>query len=729
MSVRRAAPPHQTWQAKHRVSALIGIALICLGIAAVAVLRSLSVACLQGSLCVTLSELADGAPLPEALRIRDRNGTLLAEVGGPLRRSLSRREIPDRVGDAFVAVEDRRFWEHEGIDVRGVLRAVLSNVREGEITEGASTIPMQLVRTLWAASLEDVGPWRRKVIEARTAPKLIAELGHERVLTLYLNAIYLGNGVHGIERAAHHYFGVGVAELDLGQIATLVGITRAPEYYDPLRHPERARQIRDVVLSTLADAGEITPSAAAEAQAEELRLASADSLLASRRQRSHVTAAVVRELRRLAPGLADTPGLDVITTIDAEVQARGEAVLESHLQAIEEGRYGRFASPDSAPPLEGAAVALDPATGAVRAWIGGRDFERSEFDRVEQARRQVGSLVKPFLVAAALERGHGMVEQVSADTTPIPTDEGAWLPADHVRRAFLPLREALVYSSNRAAAHLGAELGFASIGRIMRRAGLESDVPALPSTAIGAFGASLLGMAGAYAALGNGGLRVEPHLIDRVEMSDGLVVWRRSDEDAPERVMEASTAFVVLDALREVVSRGTATPVRWSGYEGVAAGKTGTTNEGRDAWFVGLTPELVAGIWVGFDEPRPIVEDGGGGVLAAPAWGSWMQAIDRKSLVSRHRGWVPPSGVEHVLYDPASGDVLAGACAPRPGAVAPRDGWVLAGRYDRRSCAPGSPPWPDRRFRRALEPEGTEPIRPTLPELPRRPGRSGAGGS
>ena len=731
MSAREAAPPPPAWQTKHRVSALIGIALICLGIGAVAVLRSLSVSCPEGAPCVTLSELAGGASLPEAHRIRDRNGVLLAEIGGPLRRSLARRDIPDRVADAFVAVEDRRFWEHEGIDARGVLRAVLSNVREGEIAEGASTIPMQLVRTLWAESLDGVGPWRRKVIEARTAPQLVRGLGHERVLTLYLNAIYLGNGVYGVERAARHYFGVGVSELDLGQIATLVGITRAPEYYDPLRHPDRARQIRDVVLATLAEAGEITPAAEAEARARELSIVSADSLLAPARQRSHVTAAVTRELRRVAPGLAHSGGYggyDVVTTLDAEVQALGEAILETHLQAIEKGRYGSYEQTDSSPPLEGAAVALDPATGAVRAWIGGRDFERSEFDRVEQARRQVGSLVKPFLVAAALERGHGIVEPVSADTTPIPTDEGVWLPADHVSRAFLPLREALVYSSNRAAAHLGAELGFGSIGRIMRRAGLDSDVPALPSAALGAFGASLLDMAGAYAALGNGGLQVEPHLIDRVEMSDGLVAWRRSSDGPPERVMRTSTAFVVLDALRDVVSRGTATPVRWSGYEGVAAGKTGTTDEGRDAWFIGLTPQLVAGVWIGFDEPRAIVDEGdggGGGVLAAPAWGSWMQAIDSESLalVARRRGWVPPPGVEHVRYDAANGDVLVRSCGPRPDSLTYQEAWVVTGRYDRRSCAPATGRWLDRRLDQALEPEGAAPIRPLLPE------RTGGGGN
>ena len=706
-------PPTSGPRQERRVAALIASIFACVALVAIALFRSLSVSCPPEAACVTLEELREGASLPEATRIRDRHGTLLAEVGGPLRLALSPTEIPDSVADAFVAVEDRRFWEHRGVDARGVLRAALSNVREGEIAEGASTIPMQLVRTLWAESLDEVGPWRRKVIEARTAPRLIEELGHERVLTLYLNAIYLGNGLYGVERAARFYFGRGVAELDMGQIATLVGITRAPEYYDPRRHPDRAREIRDVVLGALAAAGEISRDRAEEARTEELRLAPADSVPLPLRDRTHFTAAVLRELRRRAPDLADAPGLDVYTTLDAEVQARGEAVLEAQLQAIEAGRFGRFQRGDSAAPLEGAAIALDPATGAALAWIGGRDFDRSEFDRVAQASRQVGSLVKPFLVAAALERGYGIVEQVSADTLPIPTTEGPWIPADHVLQTSLPLREALVRSSNRAAAHLGSALGFASLGRIMRSAGLDADIPALPSTALGSFGASLLEMTAAYAALGNGGLRIEPHLIDRVEMPDGLVVWRRPEAEPGERVMEPSTAFVVLDALRDVVDRGTAIRVRWAGYGGDAAGKTGTTNEGRDAWFIGLTPELVAGVWIGFDEPASIVEDGGGGELAAPVWGSWMQSIDRGSLLSRRRGWVPPRGVEHVRYDPSTGDVLGRSCSERPDS-AYYEGRVLAGRDDRRGCPSPTRRWLDHRLRRVLEPDAPRPIRPLL---------------
>src|SRR5690606_7022435 len=217
----------------------------------VLVMRAFSVTCPPERPCLTLAELEEGVPLPEAIELLDRDGELLAEVAGPLRRALEPEDVPPLLAQAYVAVEDRRFWDHGGVDVRGVFRAAVRNVRAGEVAEGASTIPMQLVRTLWSESLREAGPWRRKVIEAMTAPRLIDALGHERVLTLYLNSIYLGNGIYGVERAAEYYFGTGVDSLDLAEIATLVGMTPGPERFEPRRHPERARARRDVVLHTL----------------------------------------------------------------------------------------------------------------------------------------------------------------------------------------------------------------------------------------------------------------------------------------------------------------------------------------------------------------------------------------------------------------------------------------------------------------------------------------------
>jgi penicillin-binding protein 1A len=656
------------------------------------------------------------------MRILDHRGALLAETGGPLRLSLSQDEVPELVRRAFVAVEDRRFWEHDGVDLRGVARAALRNVRDRELAEGASTIPMQLVRTLWGESLRGVGPWRRKFIEVRTAPRLVRELGHERVLALYLNAIYLGNGVYGVERAARYYFGVGVADLDLAQVALLVGMTRSPESYEPRAHPERARAVRDLVLAMLGEQGIVTPEEAERARAEELGLARLDAAAPGTRRRTHFTAAVVRELRRVAPDLAAKPGLVVYTTLDADVQARGEAALAAQLAAIEAGRYGRFVGQNSADPLEGAAVALDAETGAVRAWIGGRDFGRSQFDRVTQARRQVGSLVKPFLVAAALERGYGIVDPVAADSVPIDTPQGTWLPADHVSEVVLPLREALVRSSNRAAAHLGVDIGLEALAELATRVGLSDEVPLVPASTLGAFEASLLDMTRAYAVLGNGGIRVEPYLIERVESGDGTLAWTRAPI-RKERVLDPETAFVVLDALRAVVERGTAVSVRSRGFAGAAAGKTGTTNEGRDAWFVGLTPGLVTGVWIGFDRPREIVADRGGGALAAPVWGSWMDALEREhgpaALATGPRaGWMPPPGVEHVRYDPRIGEVLDRSCGGRFGPDF-EEAWVHAGRYRLRTCPGGVLGWAERLWH-VFVPRRLEPIRPLRPRA--RPG-------
>lgn len=659
-------------------------ALFVLVVLSVAVSRFFSVSCGQVDACVTLRELRDGAPLPEAMHVYDADGGLIAEVAGPLRRTLAPSEIPDRVSSAFVVVEDRRFWDHEGVDALGVMRAAIRNLRAGGIEEGASTIPMQLVRTLWAEPLRDVGRWRRKIIEARTAPELVEELGHERVLNLYLNSIYMGNGLYGIGRASEYYFATSVDSLSLGQLATLVGMTRAPERFDPYRHPDRARWVRDLVVETLRDEGSVSTEEAAEATALDLQLAPPDSTFDARRTRTYLTAAVSRELQRLAPEAADRWGLHVHTTIDPLVQEAGLRALDEQLTSIEAGRYGPFAVDDTSSLLQGAAVAMEPGTGAVLAWVGGRDFQRSEFDRVEQGRRQIGSLIKPFLVATALESGYGITDLVSADTVPIPTDEGPWLPADHVHETELPLREALVRSSNRAAAHLGASLGLEQVARAAKRDGLSDRVPAVPATSIGAFDASLLDMTAAYAAFGNGGLQVEPYLITRITGPDGALLWERPDTTERVHIMDERTAFVVLDAMRAVVDRGTGYPIRAGGYWGPAAGKTGTTNDSRDAWFVGLTPAVVAGVWIGFDRPREIVRGRGGGDLAAPSWGRWMRALQRTPRSVR-AAWIPPSGVERVRYDEGTGEVVGFRCDARLRAGY-QEAWVYVGRYELRDC-------------------------------------------
>ncbi len=673
------------------------------------VTRWFSVSCAPDIPCVTLSSLQRGTPLPEAIHLYDRYGNPMADVAGPLRRALPSGQIPDRLANAWVAVEDRRFWDHGGVDVRGIFRAATHDLATGELEEGASTIAMQLVRTLWGGSLRDVGAWHRKIIEARTAPRLVDELGRRRVLELYLNSIYLGNGLYGVDAASRYYFGVPADSMDLAQTATLVGMTRAPELYEPRRHPERALRRRNVVLRVLADAGVATEREVREAEREQLGTVDEPD---RKDRRTYATAAVMRAIRRVAPDLAGRPGLRVFTTLDPEMQEAGVKALRHQIEAIEEGRYGPAPRPDSSNVLQGAAIALDPATGAIRAWIGGRDFQTSEFDRVSQARRQVGSLVKPLLVSAALEEGYGILDPVSSDTISIQGKDGVWSPADHVGETVLPMREALVHSSNRAAVHLGLAVGVGPVRKIGRAMGIGGPIEDVPSTFLGSFGASLLEMTGAYAVFDRGGLQVDPYLVARIEDRDGGVLWERQGPDSAVRILSEATTFVVLDALREVVDRGTGYPVRAVGFDGLAAGKTGTTDDVRDAWFIGLTPGLVAGVWIGFDHPRTIVPGGSGGRLAGPVWARWLSSVHEEAGDDT-LFWTPPPGVERVRYDPSSGAAFSTHCWVGGGPSYP-EGWVHADQYPLERCPGGVMRWLDGLWRALVPPKVTSLRRDTI---------------
>lgn len=614
--------------------------------------------------CPTVADVASGRVFGEAIHIYDRVGAPLASVGGPRRRFVRYEEIPPLLRDGFVTVEDRRFWKHGGVDYHAVGRALVSNLAEGSVVEGASTIPMQLVRTIWSGPLSSVGPWRRKLIEARMAPRLVARLGHEGVLELYLNGIYLGDGTYGVGSAARHYFDRPLDSLDISQVALLVGLARTPGRYNPRLHPARAERRRNVVLSMMRHDGLISPLEEEFARARPV--ATTDSTSVSF-QRTYVTAAVRRELRHVAPELVGLPGLRVFTTIDAGIQRAAETALTEQLAAIEAGRYGTYLGPPpasagdstaAAERLQGAAIAVDSRTGGIQALVGGRDFGSSELDRSMQSRRQVGSLVKPFLLAAAYQDGFEPSDPVSTDTVLVQTDEGVWSPADHVAQDTIPLRQLVVQSSNRAAVRVGRQIGLQRLDGMARALGMRRSIARYPSSFLGAFEASLVEMTSAFAAFGNGGWQVRPHLITRVESAEGEVLYERFSDLTPVRALDPAIAWLVLDAMRGVVDHGTAWRVRRA-YQGAAAGKTGTSDGGRDAWFVGVRPGLAAGIWVGFDLPRPIVQGGSGGTLAAPAWGRWMAAIP-DSLE-----WHAPEGVSVVRLNPATGQVLSAGCPRR----------------------------------------------------------------
>lgn len=576
--------------------------------------------CEDGAGCRTLSELREGTALEGEYTIVDRDGNPLARVGGERRRWVFLDALPPTIPAAWIAVEDRRFREHGGVDVRGVARATVVNLKEGAVVEGASTIPMQLVRILWPDAMAGLGPWGRKMLEARAAPRLVSELGRDRVLELYLNAIYMGDGQYGIGAAASHYFGVLPSDLTLAQLATLVGMTKTPEAFHPRRHPDRAKDRRDLVLHILVREGVADSVAVAEALGSAIHLADEDPLS---RERSYVTSAVLRELRRAAPELVDGGGITLHTTIDPRAQNQTVALVGEHLERIRVGEYGRFLGGDE--PVQAAAIVMESSTGAILAVVGGRDFTTTQFNRALQSRRPVGSLAKPLIFAAALQQGLPAIRPLSTAELTVDTRDGTWSPRDHVSAPYVLPHDMVVHSSNRAAVRLGQEVGVRAFASFLRKLGVEADIPPFPSTFLGAFDASLVEMTGAFAAFENGGNVVEPYLIQRITDAAGRSVWSRAGA-ATRRPLTMGNTELVLDAMRGVVDEGTGVSVRRH-LQGAAAGKTGTTADGADAWFVGVRPGLAAGVWIGLDRPAPITENGSGGRLAAPFWGRWMAAL------------------------------------------------------------------------------------------------------
>jgi penicillin-binding protein 1A len=610
----------------------------------------------------------------------DHEGEPFAELTVAARALVELDDLPAYVPQAFLAVEDKRFLEHRGVDWRRVGGALLANLRAGGFVQGSSTVTMQLARNVFEEEIPGRRrTLRRKVLEVRVARQIERRFSKEEILELYLNHIFFGGGARGIEAAARQYFQRPATELTLPQAALLAALPKAPTHYDPRRHPERARERRDLVLALMAEQGRLGEDEAEAARASELMVAlqglPPDVALPPA---PYFVEQVRRELEaRFGSSLYRRP-FRVVTTLDLEVQAAFEEALEEQLRAVERGAWGRFAGPayaedveigpDGTPYLQGATVALDVHSGDVLAWVGGRDFDHSRFDRASQARRQVGSAFKPFVFTAALAEGHAPSKLISDQPVAVDLGHGRiWRPKNFEGRygADVSLRQALVSSRNSATVRLAHEVGFERVADYAERLGFGQDLPRRPSLALGTAVASPLELTTAYTTFASLGYRVEPRLVLRVESPEGEVLWQRGVESR--RAMDPGLAYVVTDMLRDVVDRGTGYRVRRAGFQGPAAGKTGTTNEGHDAWFVGFTPDLVAGVWIGFDSPRPIVSRTSGGLLAAPVWGRAAARIYRNR--PRPEEWPRPAGVTEARVDPETGRILAPGCEPRWGAA------------------------------------------------------------
>ncbi|HEX7117777.1 MAG TPA: PBP1A family penicillin-binding protein [Longimicrobiales bacterium] len=643
-------------------------------------------------------ERLNGYVPDEASIVVDREGREVAKLYRVHRVVIPLDSLPAYVPLAFVAVEDRRFWEHDGVDWPRVAGAAWANLRARRIVEGFSTITMQLARNVFPERLPlSERTLSRKLAEMRVAKEIEERFTKRQILEMYLNQIYFGGGAWGIEAAAQEYFGKPAAELTLAEAALLAGLIRAPNRLSPRVNPNAALARRGVVLRMMAVQG-LIPEVEAEAAARE-PLALARGTVGREGRAPYFVEEVRRVVEERLGEAVYTEGYTIHTTLDLGVQGIAESELGRQLTAIEAGAYGAYrhavyaadASDGSGRTryLQGAVVVLDARRGDVVALVGGRDFRDSKYNRATQARRQPGSAFKPFVYAAALAAGYPPTHVLSDMPLHRVLSNGTvWSPSNFGGRyaGAVTLRDALVQSRNVATVRLAEEVGLDEVIELARRLGLDGPIPRVPSIAIGAGEVSLLRLVAAYAAFATLGERPEPRFVTRVEDRAGRVVWRNPPESR--RVLDPGVAFLTTDLMRDVVDRGTGTAVRAVGFHGPVAGKTGTTNDATDVWFIGFTPSHVAGVWIGFDRPQRVVPGATGGRLAAPVWGRIM----RRAAPASGAGWTPPPGVETRLVD-AWGNVLPQACAPY-GAV--REEYFLAGTVPPATCGPGVyPAWPD----------------------------------
>jgi penicillin-binding protein 1A len=541
------------------------------------------------------------------------------------RRDVSLSDISPHARNAVIAVEDHRFRYHPGIDPVGFTRAVFENIRARGVSEGGSTITQQLARTLF---LSNARTWMRKGQEGVIALMLELRLTKEQILELYLNRVYFGAGTYGIEKMSQHLFGKPAKNLSIAEGALIAGLIQRPSSLSPWSNMAGARERSRVVLQRMREEGFITAEEEKAAHAARLRI---QPYPRSDRAENGYAKLFVRQQFRDVFGGDHPPDWKVHTTIHRTLQNEAERILAEGL-----ARLGRK-------DLQGALVAIRPETGHIVALVGGRDFARSEFDRATRSRRQPGSAFKPFVYAAALERGYTPVTRLEQPEQIPVRGKGDWRPRNvsSTSREPIALREAFIESNNRAAVGVQLAIGSRPIRNLGDDVGLP-DLPDVASLALGTGAVSPLQLTAAYTAFPNGGHAVRPHAISRVVDATGADAW--DDDDDARRVMSPETAFQMVSLMRDVLDRGTGSAARLRGVTFPAGGKTGTTNDGHDAWFVGFTSSLVVGVWVGLDEPAPL-PNASGARYALPIWADFMT---RAARLIPARALTPPSTLREV---------------------------------------------------------------------------------
>ncbi|MGJ5673963.1 MAG: transglycosylase domain-containing protein [Nostochopsis sp.] len=539
----------------------------------------------------------------QTLTIKAANGMILQQQGEATREQLKLEEIPEKLKKAFIASEDRRFYKHHGIDAQGIVRAVLNNLRSQNVVEGGSSITQQLARILFLKQERTI--WR-KLKEARLAQKIEDQLSKDQILERYLNLVYLGSGAYGVADAASVYFSKSVHELTLGEMATIAALPPAPNRFSPQVNLAFAQQRRNLVLERMHQDGYITTIERDIAITEKL------AIRPSSPKRWQVEAPyfisyIQKELPKyVSPEVLNAGGLTVETSLNMSWQKSAEEAVDKTLR--NQGSWENF--------KQAALVAIDPRTGVIKAMVGGKDFGKNQFNRVTQAKRQPGSTFKGFVYATAIATGKNPYD--GYEDAPLIVDGYEPKNFSESFHGWMNMRDALIKSVNIIAVKVLMNVGFEPTIKLAHDMGIQSELKPVYSLALGSNEVNLLELTSAYGSFATQGLHVEPHGITRILNRQGKVIWR--DNFQPRRALDIESAAIMTWMLRNVVNEGTGGPAQLNDRS--VAGKTGTTDEARDLWFIGFIPQLVTGVWLGNDDNKPT---DGGSSTAAYTWHEFME--------------------------------------------------------------------------------------------------------
>ena len=612
--------------------------------------------------------------------IYDRRGRRFADLAPVEREMVKLADLPDYVGQAFVAVEDRRFYKHHGVDWTRVAGAAWRDMTSGGIDQGSSTITMQLSRNIFSDRLKASDKTlRRKLFEAHVAKQIERKFTKREILELYLNNIYFGGGAYGVQSASRYYFGKPASKLKLHEAALLAAMPKAPSHYDPRNQPERARQRRNVVLQLMAEQQYIS---AENANAAKNRSLGVTDDAPAFRGMPPLGAYFVQIVRKQ---LEDQLGEDlyrrklrIYTTLDVNAQRAAEEEMRRELSYVESGALGGVSGPGYASYdhysaegpkyLQGALVSVDVHTGDVLALVGGRDIRHSRYNRAVLARRQAGSAFKPFVYAAAISKGYVSSQPIMDEPVQLVSNGRTWEPRNYDNEYYglVSMRKALALSRNIPSVRLAAAVGHDDIESMARAAGISGAVQNTPMVALGITEVTPIELTYAFAAFAGMGTRPQPRFVLAVRDENGDIMYRTTIKT--ESRLDPGVAYVITDMMRDVVDYGTGTAVRAAGFNLPVAGKTGTTSDGADVWFVGYTPDIATGVWVGYDERRPLPSHATGGSVSAAVFGRVMRRMYRTR--AQPGDFEVPNNVVFRFVDPESGLVLENDCVPREGNAA-----------------------------------------------------------